>query len=79
MRKEWQSRVDSPAEMIALGKNLVSELKAGDVLALRGGLGAGKTHFTKGLASGLGCSGQVTSPTFSLVHEYGGGKLILKH
>jgi tRNA threonylcarbamoyladenosine biosynthesis protein TsaE len=65
--------------MVALGRELAGGLASGDVLALVGGLGAGKTHLTKGLAAGLGCGGSVTSPTFSLVHEYRGGRLPLFH
>ena len=72
-------RVDSPDAMIALGQELSCGLSSGSVLALQGGLGAGKTHFTKGVAAGLGCSGEVTSPTFTLVHEYSGGRLPLFH
>lgn len=72
-------RVDSPEAMIALGREIASSLRAGSVLALQGGLGAGKTHFTKGLAAGLGYSLEVTSPTFTLVHEYRGGRLPLYH
>ena len=79
-------RVDSPEAMIALGRELASGLEAGSVIALQGGLGAGKTHFTKGLAAGLAeaadsneASMEVTSPTFSLVHEYRGGRLPLYH
>lgn len=67
------------AEMEALGAELAAGLEAGAVLALVGGLGAGKTRFVKGLAKGLGFSGEVTSPTFSLVHEYRGGRLPLFH
>ncbi|MEI9999032.1 MAG: tRNA (adenosine(37)-N6)-threonylcarbamoyltransferase complex ATPase subunit type 1 TsaE [Verrucomicrobiota bacterium] len=54
-------------------------LSAGDVLALRGVLGAGKTQLVKGLARGLGFRGDVTSPTFTLIHEYRGGRLPLYH
>jgi len=54
-------------------------VRAGDVLALTGDLGAGKTQFVKGLASGLGVNADVTSPTFTLIHEYRGGRLPLYH
>ena len=69
----------SPAETFAHGRALAATLRAGDVLALDGDLGAGKTHFVKGIAAGLGCEGDVTSPTFTLVHEYTGGRLPLFH
>lgn len=62
-----------------LGWEVASGLESGAVLGLVGGLGAGKTHFSKGLAAGLGFEGRVTSPTFSLVHEYRGGKLPVFH
>lgn len=62
-----------------LGREVALGLVSGAVLGLVGGLGAGKTHFTKGLAAGLGFGGGVTSPTFSLVHEYRGGALPLFH
>ncbi len=54
-------------------------MRAGDVLALVGDLGAGKTQWVKGLAAGLGSDAVVTSPTFTLIHEYGGGRLPLYH
>jgi tRNA threonylcarbamoyladenosine biosynthesis protein TsaE len=54
-------------------------LKGGEVIALSGVLGAGKTQLVKGLARGLGYRGQVTSPTFTLVNEYVGGRLTLYH
>ena len=69
----------SPAETFAHGREIATTLRAGDVLALDGELGAGKTHFVKGIAAGLGCEGDVTSPTFTLVHEYPGGRLPLFH
>lgn len=69
----------SPEETFALGKELASTLCAGDVVALDGDLGAGKTHFIKGLAAGLGFTSEVTSPTFTLIHEYTGGRLPLFH
>ena len=69
----------SPAETFEHGRLLAAKLRAGDVVALDGELGAGKTHFVKGIAAGLGCDGDVTSPTFTLVHEYTGGRLPLFH
>lgn len=69
----------SPGETEALAQKLAGTLKAGDVLALDGDLGAGKTAFTRGLARGLGFEGAVTSPTFTIVNEYEGGRLPLFH
>jgi len=63
----------------ALGRRLSENLKAGAVLALQGDLGAGKTHFAKGIVHGLGSKADVTSPTFTLVHEYPGGRLPVYH
>jgi len=64
---------------IAFGREFAAKLGAGDVLGLCGDLGAGKTHFVKGLAAGLGAEAEVTSPTFTLIHEYPGGRLPLFH
>ena len=61
---------NSPAETEAIGAALGKQLKADTVIAYRGGLGAGKTAFTRGLARGLGCSDIVTSPTYTIVNEY---------
>lgn len=69
----------NPQETLDLGRRMAALLRRGDVLALAGDLGAGKTHFTKGLAEGLGVEGDVTSPTFTLIHEYPGGRLPLFH
>lgn len=69
----------SAAQTFELGRSYAAQLRAGDVLALNGDLGAGKTQFIKGIAAGLGHSGDVTSPTFTLVHEYTGGRLPLIH
>lgn len=69
----------SPEATFAAGKQLAESLLAGDVLALCGDLGAGKTQFVKGLAAGLGAPANVTSPTFTLIHEYVGGRLPLYH
>ena len=70
----------SEEETIAIARALALSLKAGDVLLLLGTLGAGKTAFVRGLAEGLGIDpGEVSSPTFTLVHEYRGGRLTLYH
>ena len=66
-------------ETVALGERLASQLRCGDVIALTGELGAGKTALVKGIARGLGIAQDVTSPTFTLIHEYGGGRLPLFH
>ena len=70
---------NSPAETENLGAALGKLLPAGTVLAYRGDLGAGKTAFTRGLARGLGCNELVTSPTYTIVNEYLGGRLPLFH
>ena len=61
------------------GEQLAGALHRGDVLALSGDLGTGKTALVKGIARGLGITRDVTSPTFTLVHEYAGGQLPLFH
>jgi len=70
---------NSPAETEALGAALGRVLTPGTVIAYRGDLGAGKTAFTRGLARGLGYSDPVTSPTYTIVNEYLGGRLPLFH
>jgi tRNA threonylcarbamoyladenosine biosynthesis protein TsaE len=62
-----------------MGQELANEVHAGSVLALRGELGSGKTLFTKGLVAGLGISTPVSSPTFTILHEYQGGRLPVYH
>ena len=69
----------SPEETEALGQRLASQLHPGAVIAFLGDLGAGKTAFTRGLARGLGSSDRVTSPTYTIVNEYLGGKMPLFH
>lgn len=69
----------SAEEMIAAGRLFAATLQAGDVVALNGGLGAGKTQFSKGIVAGLGAVDEVTSPTFSLVQEYLSGRLPAFH
>ena len=69
----------SPTETEALGAALGRILTPGTVIAYRGDLGAGKTAFTRGLARGLGYADPVTSPTYTIVNEYLGGRLPLFH
>jgi tRNA threonylcarbamoyladenosine biosynthesis protein TsaE len=69
----------SPAETESLGERWGRAAQLGLVIGLSGDLGAGKTQFVKGLARGLGITARVHSPTFTLVNEYGGGRLRLFH
>jgi tRNA threonylcarbamoyladenosine biosynthesis protein TsaE len=70
----------SELETAAVAKALAEDLRAGDTLLLSGNLGAGKTAFVRGLAEGLEIDPrEVSSPTFTLVHEYRGGRLALYH
>ena len=69
----------SPEETEALGERLAAQLHGGEIIAYRGELGAGKTAFTRGLARGLGITMRVTSPTYTIVNEYPGGRLPLFH
>jgi tRNA threonylcarbamoyladenosine biosynthesis protein TsaE len=74
--------IDSKSEQdtVDAGRALAERLAAGDVLLLYGDLGAGKTAFVRGIARGLGApEGDVSSPTFTLVQEYRGGRLTLFH
>ena len=70
---------NSPAETEAVGAALGNIINPGTVIAYRGDLGAGKTAFTRGLAKGLGCTEIVTSPTYTIVNEYLGGRIPLFH
>ena len=74
-----QYTTNSPAETEAIGAALGKILPSGTVIAYRGDLGAGKTAFTRGLARGLGCTDLVTSPTYTIVNEYLGGRIPLFH
>lgn len=69
----------SPAETESLGERWGREAQRGWIIALSGDLGAGKTQLVRGLARGLGVTSRVHSPTFTLVNEYGGGRLRLFH
>jgi tRNA threonylcarbamoyladenosine biosynthesis protein TsaE len=73
------TRLATVEETVNWGRELAASLKVGDVVALVGTLGAGKTHATKGIVAGLGCATEVSSPTFTLVHEYTGGRLSAFH
>ena len=70
---------NSPEQTEALGAALGRKLNPGAILAYRGDLGAGKTAFTRGLARGLGSTELVTSPTYTIVNEYLGGRMPLFH
>ena len=69
----------SPSQTVEIGRKIANMLKSGDVVALFGDLGMGKTCLISGVADGLGFSGEVSSPTFALVNEYIGGRLNLYH
>ena len=69
----------SPEDTEKIGENFGQAIKSGCVIAFRGGLGMGKTCFTRGLAKGLGASDDVTSPTFALINEYLSGRIPLYH
>ena len=70
---------NNPDETENIGCALGEKINNGTVIAFRGGLGMGKTCFTRGLAKGLGSTDQVTSPTFALVNEYLSGRIPLYH
>ena len=69
----------SPQETIEAAIKIGSLLQPGDIIAFKGGLGAGKTTFTRGLAIGMGLDDKVSSPTFALVNEYRGNTINLYH
>jgi tRNA threonylcarbamoyladenosine biosynthesis protein TsaE len=70
---------NSPAETEAIARRLAEDLAAGSVLALKGELGSGKTLFAQALVAALESDAAVTSPTFTIVHEYQGGPLPVYH
>ena len=70
---------DSPSETETAGREFALDLPPGSVVALTGELGSGKTRFVKGLVAEIGAPGEVTSPTFTLIHEYTGGRLPVYH
>lgn len=76
--KQWISQ--SPEDTQRIGEELARQLKTGDVVAMFGGLGMGKTAFVRGMAKGLEIDGaEVSSPTYAIVHEYNNGKIPLYH
>jgi tRNA threonylcarbamoyladenosine biosynthesis protein TsaE len=70
---------NSRAETEAIGRQVAAEVGAASILALKGDLGSGKTMFVKGVVGGLGSRVDVTSPTFTIMHEYRGGRLPVYH
>jgi tRNA threonylcarbamoyladenosine biosynthesis protein TsaE len=68
-----------PAETEAIGAEIARELTDGDIVLIRGDLGAGKTTLVRGAARALGVSGPVTSPTFSIGHRYPGSDVTVSH
>ncbi len=77
MREEFVS--SGVTDTFNIAKQFSLSLKPGDCVSLYGGLGTGKTHFVKGVAAGLGYTGEVTSPTFNIVNEYKGGSIDIYH
>ena len=70
LTKPWCIVSNSPEETLTAGENLSSKLQPGSVIALYGGLGAGKTCLAKGIAQGLGITENITSPTYTIINEY---------
>jgi tRNA threonylcarbamoyladenosine biosynthesis protein TsaE len=70
---------NSETETVELGKKLGEKLKGGEVIALLGDLGGGKTQFTKGIAKGLGIKEEIVSPTFTIERIYPGSEITLHH
>lgn len=77
--KMLEFTITSEAAMIALGKEIGSQLSAGNHIVLTGDLGAGKTTFTKGLAQGLSIEQMIKSPTYTIIREYPNGRLPFYH
>ncbi len=69
----------SVKETMAAGAQRAARAQVGDVFALQGDLGAGKTQFVKGFVLGIGSGAEVTSPTFTILHEYAGGRCPVYH
>lgn len=71
--------INNVEDTVEIGKQLGERVRPGDIICINGDLGTGKTHFTKGIALGLGVSENITSPTFTIVNEYESGRLKLYH
>ncbi|HEY5704054.1 MAG TPA: tRNA (adenosine(37)-N6)-threonylcarbamoyltransferase complex ATPase subunit type 1 TsaE [Terrimicrobiaceae bacterium] len=69
----------TPEETVCLGEEVSALLERGNIVSLEGPLGAGKTQLVKGIAAALGCVEEASSPSFTLVHEYSGGRYPLYH
>ena len=69
----------SPQETVELGKSFAATLSPGDVVALSGNLGSGKTQFVAGVCAGLGVRHRAVSPTFTIINEYPGGGVKVVH
>ncbi len=78
MIKKEVFKSHSPGETVEIGRKFAEKLTIGDVVALSGELGSGKTWFAKGLCRGLGYGGEVTSPSFVYVHSYR-GRIVIHH
>jgi tRNA threonylcarbamoyladenosine biosynthesis protein TsaE len=70
---------NSPGDTEKFGRDFAGKVEPGTVIGLKGELGTGKTQLVKGLAAGLGCTSEVTSPTFTIIHEYAGCRLPVYH
>lgn len=77
--RPMQGHAETPEAMENLGRAAANLAERGTVIALVGGLGAGKTHWTKGFVTGAGSDAEVTSPTFGLVHEYASARFPIFH
>ncbi len=78
-KKVQKFTLTSPAQTRELGEVFGKQLHGGDIVAYKGGMGAGKTTFTVGVVKGVGCEADVSSPTFSIINEYRGGKYNICH
>lgn len=77
--EKYMIHTKSPEETLKLAEKLANIIHPQTVITLEGDLGAGKTHFTKGLAKGLGVNKTVNSPTFTIIKEYKGNRMTLYH